>query len=83
MGTQGVKTQKKGYPKGFWVCGLTDVFERLAYYLGRSLILIFVTTAVVNGGLGLPDTDGAKLQASLTAFSYLLPILGDTYVTDL
>lgn len=76
METQGVKTQKKGYPKGFWACGCTEIFERLAYYLGRSLILIFVTTAVVNGGLGLADTDGAKLQSSLTAFAYLGPIIG-------
>lgn len=51
MGT----TAKKKYPKGFWICGCTEIFERLSYYLGRSLILIFVTASVAEGGLGLSN----------------------------
>ena len=46
-------TKKKGFPAAFWVCACTEIFERLAYYLGRSLILIFVTASVATGGLGL------------------------------
>ncbi|HIW22254.1 MAG TPA: MFS transporter [Candidatus Dorea intestinavium] len=74
--------EKKGskYSIGFWACASTEIFERLAYYLGRSLILIFVTTAVVNGGLGLSDSVGAKMQANLTAFAYLGPVLGGVIV---
>ena len=55
MGT----TAKKKYPKGFWICGCTEIFERLSYYLGRSLILIFVTASVAEGGLGLSNSQGA------------------------
>ncbi len=57
------ETKKKGYPKGFWVCGCTEIFERLAYYLGRSLILIFVTASVATGGLGLSKGQGATMQS--------------------
>ena len=51
-----METKKKGFPAAFWVCACTEIFERLAYYLGRSLILIFVTASVATGGLGLSDT---------------------------
>ena len=27
-----METKKQGYPKGFWICGCTEIFERLAYY---------------------------------------------------
>ena len=51
-----METKKEGFPAAFWVCACTEIFERLAYYLGRSLILIFVTASVATGGLGLSDT---------------------------
>ena len=71
-----METKKKGFPTAFWVCACTEIFERLAYYLGRSLILIFVTASVATGGLGLSDTVAANMQSNLTAFSYLLPLFG-------
>ena len=75
-----METKKKGYPKAFWPCACTEIFERLSYYLGRSLILIFVTASVATGGLGLSDTVAANMQSNLTAFSYLLPLLGGVVV---
>ncbi|MEO2239186.1 peptide MFS transporter [Dorea sp. YH-dor226] len=75
-----METKKKGYPKAFWACACTEIFERLSYYLGRSLILIFVTATVATGGLGLSDTVAANMQSNLTAFSYLLPLLGGVVV---
>ena len=71
-----METKKQGYPKGFWICGCTEIFERLAYYLGRSLILIFVTATVAEGGLGLSKSQGATMQSLLTAFAYLGPLIG-------
>ncbi|MGO5053496.1 peptide MFS transporter [Lachnospiraceae bacterium LCP25S3_G4] len=75
-----METQKKGYPKAFWACACTEIFERLSYYLGRSLILIFVTASVATGGLGLSDKVAANMQSNLTAFSYLIPLLGGIVV---
>lgn len=68
------KTTK--YPIAFWICGCTEIFERLSFYLGRSLILIFVSASVATGGLGLADTTAAKMQADITAYSYLAGLLG-------
>lgn len=74
------KAKGKGYPIAFWLCSCSEIFERLSYYLGRSLILIFLTTAIANGGLGLSDKIGANMQANLTAFSYLGSIFGAVIV---
>lgn len=70
----GTNASKK-YGKGFWFITGTDIFERLAYYLGRSLILIFATASIATGGLGLSNAQGATMQSLLTAGSYGLPLL--------
>ena len=75
-----METKKKGFPTAFWTCAATEIFERLSYYLGRSLILIFATATVATGGLGLSDTVAANMQSNLTAFSYLLPLFGGIVV---
>lgn len=74
------ETPGRKYPIAFWVCGCTEIFERLSFYLGRSLILLFVAATVAHGGLGLSDTTAAKMQADLTAYSYLAGMLGSVFV---
>lgn len=75
-----MEKRKSKYSLGFWTCASTEIFERLAYYLGRSLILIFVTATVATGGLGLSDAVGAKMQSNLTAFAYLGPVIGGVII---
>lgn len=75
-----VKTKKK-YPFGFYVCALSFTLERMAYYSSKWLMAIFIVASVAKGGLGLADTEGAKMTANLVAFTYLTPILGG-YIAD-
>ena len=75
-----VKTKKK-YPFGFYVCALSFTLERMAYYSSKWLIAIFIVASVASGGLGLADSEGAKMTANLVAFTYLTPILGG-YIAD-
>lgn len=42
-----MENQRK-YPFAFWICGTTEIFERLSFYLGRSLILVFVAASVAT-----------------------------------
>ncbi|GAA0706701.1 peptide MFS transporter [Paraclostridium ghonii] len=70
-----VKNKKK-YPFGFYVCSLSYTLERMAFYSSKWLIGIFIVTAVAKGGLGLTDSDGAKMIANLVAFTYVTPIIG-------
>lgn len=80
MGKRIWRQKRKAFRQRFGYVPVQRFFERLAYYLGRSLILIFVTASVATGGLGLSDTVAANMQSNLTAFSYLLPLFGAVIV---
>lgn len=62
-------------PLSFYLCSITLAFERAAYYGARALILIYITTAVTTGGLGLEKADAAHARSWLVAATYLAPIL--------
>lgn len=72
---------KKKHPKGFYVCNLTFTFERLAFYGAKPLLLLFLITAVAEGGLGVKDSEATIIAANLTAYTYLAPIVGG-YISD-
>ncbi len=74
-------TKKKKFSKGFYVCSTTFAIERGAYYSSKFLIYIFLTTAIINGGLGIEPGQAAIMQANLVAFTYLAPIIGG-YISD-
>lgn len=72
---------KKAQPKGFYVCNFTSVFERLAYYGAKPILLLFLITAVSEGGLGIDSVDAAVIAANLTAYTYFAPVIGG-YICD-
>lgn len=77
MGTSTATAKSKGkYPLGYWICCLTYSFERFAFYGSKPFLILFLTTAVSEGGLGMSDTAAAPLAANLTAFTYIAPIVG-------
>lgn len=69
------QTVSKRRPLSFYLCSITLAFERAAYYGARALILIYITTAVATGGLGLEKADAAHARSWLVAATYLAPIL--------
>ncbi|MBS6922778.1 MAG: MFS transporter [Lachnospiraceae bacterium] len=68
------------FSKGFWVCACVDILERFSYMIGYSLILIFATTSISNGGLGISEAKGAMIHSFLTGFVYVTPLLGGILV---
>ena len=75
------ETTKKKAPFGAMVCNITMLLERLAYYGSKPLILLFLITAVENGGLGVEAGEAALIAANITAYTYLTPIVGG-WITD-
>ena len=74
-------TTKKKTPVGAWVCNFTMLLERLAFYGSKPLILLFLITAVENGGVGVEAGEAAIIAANITAYTYLTPIVGG-WITD-
>ena len=51
------------HPKGFYACCITFMFERLAFYGAKPILLLFLITATLQGGLGIERTDAAVMAA--------------------
>lgn len=77
----GESTAAKKHPKGFYVCNFTFVFERLAYYGSKPILLLFLITVAAEGGLGIKESEATVIAANLTAYTYLAPIIGG-YICD-
>lgn len=77
----GETTGKKRHPKGFYICNFTFLFERLAYYGAKPILLLFLIAAASEGGLGIDNAQAAVIAANLTAYTYLAPIFGG-YISD-
>ncbi|MDR2833411.1 MAG: peptide MFS transporter [Streptococcaceae bacterium] len=75
------ETKKKRLPLGFYFASSTFALERGAYYSAKFLIIAYLTTAIVNGGLGLSTGEAAMLQANFVAFSFLAPVICG-YISD-
>src|SRR5512135_3739832 len=67
---------RSGFPRTFWVANVMELFERAAYYGLQSVMAVYLTTKVVEGGLGFSKQSVGFLQGIVYALTYVLPILG-------
>jgi len=65
-----------GHPRGLTTLFFTEMWERFSYYGMRALLVLFMTTSIANGGLGLTDKTSAAIYGTYTMSVYLLCILG-------
>jgi len=65
-----------GHPRGLSTLFFTEMWERFSYYGMRALLVMFMTLAVVDGGLGFSTEKAASIYGSYTMSVYLLCILG-------
>jgi dipeptide/tripeptide permease len=74
-----VNEQKTGigsFPKSFWVANVMVLFERGAYYGLNSLLAIYLSGRIAEGGLGFTEDMVGLLQGVVYAITYIVPILG-------
>ena len=72
---------RKSHPKGLYTLFATEMWERFSYYGMRSLLVLYLTAELVNGGFGLDRTSALEIYAIFTGLVYLTPILGG-WVSD-
>ena len=53
-----------------------ELFERAAYYGMNSVLAVYLTGAIADGGLGFTEQSVGFLQSIVYAMTYVLPILG-------
>ncbi|MBA4493266.1 peptide MFS transporter [Paenactinomyces guangxiensis] len=57
------------------------MWERYSYYGMRSVLILYLTTQFISGGLGFDTATAASLYGTYTGAVYLTPIIGG-YLTD-
>ncbi len=65
-----------GHPAGLSTLFFTELWERFSYYGMRALLILFMTTAAAEGGLGFDEEKSAAIYGLYTAGVYLLALPG-------
>ncbi len=70
------QAQVLGHPVGLFVLFFTEMWERFSYYGMRALLVIFLTSRIVDGGWGWERKEAYALFGWYVMLVYLLPMVG-------
>ncbi|MCP5045695.1 MAG: peptide MFS transporter [bacterium] len=65
----------KGHPKGLFALFLTEMWERLSFYMLLGILVLYASD-VERGGLGLTLAEASGIYGTYLAFVYFTPFLG-------
>jgi proton-dependent oligopeptide transporter, POT family len=65
-----------GHPAGLSTLFFTEMWERFSYYGMRALLILFMTAAVTEGGLGMNTADAGVIYGLVTAMVYMSALPG-------
>src|SRR5690242_18856971 len=65
-----------GHPTGLSTPFFTEMWERFSYYGMRAFLILYMTAAAANGGLGFSDQRAASIYGNYTGGVYATAIFG-------
>ncbi|HET9384017.1 MAG TPA: peptide MFS transporter, partial [Gemmatimonadales bacterium] len=65
-----------GHPRGLATCFFTEMWERFSFYGLRALLILYMTAAAANGGLGFSTEHAASIYGWYTFGVYAAAIPG-------
>ena len=65
-----------GHPRGLSTLFFTEMWERFSYYGMRAFLILYMTTPVIAGGLGMADSDAASIYGTYTGSAWGASIAG-------
>ena len=65
-----------GHPRGLGTLFFTELWERFSYYGMRSILILYMTSAATQGGLGFSVKDAASIYGTYTMSVYLTAVPG-------
>ena len=71
-----VSSNNRVHPSGLRTLFFTEMWERFSYYGMRALLVLFMTAAIAEGGLGLDDVTATAIYGLYTAAVYLAALPG-------
>ncbi len=76
-----IKTDKVKHPPGLYLLFATEAWERFSFYGMRGLLVLYLTTEFVRGGLGYNKVDAVAIYGTYTSLVYFTPVIGG-YLAD-
>lgn len=70
------KSTVLGHPSGLFVLFFTEMWERFSFYGMRSLLILFLTTSITDGGWEWTRGNASALFGSYVGLVYLSTMLG-------
>ncbi len=71
----------KKHPPGLYLLFFTEMWERFSYYGMRAILVLYLTTSFVSGGLGIDKSTAMSLYGVFTGAVYFTPLIGG-YLSD-
>src|SRR5215204_6157071 len=65
-----------GHPRGLTTLFFTEMWERFSYYGMRAILILYMTAAAAEGGLGFPTAKAGAIYGLYTGSVYLMSIPG-------
>ncbi|MCK5815792.1 MAG: peptide MFS transporter [Flavobacteriaceae bacterium] len=65
-----------GHPSGLFILFFTEMWERFSYYGMRALLVLFLTSAIIDGGWAWSREEALGLYGTYTMLVYFTPIIG-------
>ena len=65
-----------GHPRGLSTLFFTEMWERFSYYGMRALLTLYMTSKVVDGGLGFDEKYSSVIYATYVSSVWYLPLVG-------
>ena len=65
-----------GHPRGLSTLFFTEMWERFSYYGMRALLTLYMTSKLVDGGLGFSETYSSAIYATYVSSVWYLPLVG-------
>ncbi|WP_150138609.1 peptide MFS transporter [Candidatus Enterovibrio escicola] len=72
----GASTDVLGHPRGLPTLFFTEMWERMSYYGMRALLILFMTTAMQDGGMGITAANAAAIYGLYTGAVYFMGLSG-------
>ena len=64
------------HPSGLFVLFFTEMWERFSYYGMRAILVLFLTSSLLNDGWGWEREDALVLYGWYTGLAYFTPLIG-------
>ncbi|MFC7221022.1 peptide MFS transporter [Streptomyces polyrhachis] len=65
-----------GHPRGLATLFMTEMWERFSWYGMRAILVLYLTAAVADGGIGMKESTAVALYGIYNALVYMLAMPG-------